>query len=80
MALRRHGARAVYVFGSQATSSARDDSDIDLAVQGLPPRLFFRAMADAQGLLDRPLDLIDLDERSPFVDYLLQSGGLRRVA
>lgn len=79
MELRRHGASAVYLFGSQGTAAARSNSDVDLAVKGLPPQRFFRAMADAQAMLDRSLDLIDLDESSPFVDYLLQSGELRHV-
>jgi predicted nucleotidyltransferase len=78
--LRRHGASAVYLFGSQGTAIARNDSDVDIAVKGLPPRRFFRAMADAQAVLDRTLDLIDLDEPSPFVDYLLHSGELRHVS
>ena len=77
--LRRHGASAVYLFGSHATPAARHDSDVDLAVKGLPPRLFYRAMADAQAVLDRSLDLVDLDEPSPFVDYLLHSGELQHV-
>jgi len=80
MELRRHGASAVYLFGSHATATARADSDVDIAVKGLPPALFFRAMADAQAVLHATLDLIDLDEPSPFVDYLLQSGELRHVA
>lgn len=79
MELRRHGAAEVYLFGSQRTAAARADSDIDIAVKGLPPQRFFRAMADAQALLDRPLDLVDLDEPSPFVDYLLRSGELQHV-
>ena len=36
-------------------------------------------LADAQALLDRPLDMVDLDEPSPFVDYLLRSGELQHV-
>jgi uncharacterized protein len=78
--LRRHGAKAVYLFGSQATAAVRGDSDVDIAVQGLPPQRFFRAMADAQAVLDRVLDLVDLDEPSPFVEYLVRSGELRHVA
>jgi predicted nucleotidyltransferase len=78
--LRRHGASAVYIFGSQAAGAPRDDSDVDIAVKGLPPRRFFRAMADAQAVLNKTLDLVDLDEPSPFVDYLLRSGELQHVA
>lgn len=79
-ALRAAGASEVYVFGSAAQGTAHEDSDIDLAVSGLPPRQFFPALAEAQGQVDRPLDLVDLDEPTPFVRYLRQEGELRRVA
>lgn len=77
--LKAAGAREVYVFGSAATNTMRSDSDIDFAVTGLPPRVFFRAMSDAECALGLPLDLIDLDEDSPFTRYLKTEGELRRV-
>ena len=79
-ALRAAGARNVYVFGSAAKGEVREDSDIDLAVTGLPPERFLRAMGDAADLLDRPLDLVDLDEDNPFTRYLKEEGELERVA
>jgi predicted nucleotidyltransferase len=78
-ALRERGAREIYLFGSGARGSLRDDSDVDLAVSGLPPRLFFQAMSDASDALGRPLDLVDLDEDTPFVKFLRDQGELRRV-
>ena len=78
-ALRAAGAREVYAFGSAARGVLRDDSDIDLAVAGLPPERFFEAMGRAADLLDRPLDLVDLDEDNPFTRYLKEEGELRRV-
>ena len=78
--LKAAGAREVYVFGSAADERMRPDSDVDLAVSGLPPEAFFRAMSDAERALGRPLDLIDLDEETPFTRYLKSEGGLRRVA
>jgi predicted nucleotidyltransferase len=78
-ALRAAGAREVYVFGSAATGRFRDGSDVDLAVSGLPPALFFRAMGKASQILRRPLDLVDLDEDNPFTQYLKSEGELRRV-
>ncbi len=77
--LREHGAREVYVFGSAAKGTLRARSDIDLAVSGLPPSLFFRAMSKAADVLDRPLDLIDLDQDAPFTRYLKEEGELVRV-
>ena len=59
--LQELGAREVYVFGSAAKGTLRPSSDVDLAVSGLPPAVFFRAMSKAADVLDRPLDLIDLD-------------------
>ena len=78
--LRAAGAREVYLFGSAATGDTRECSDIDLAVSGLPPEIFFHAMGQAARELDRPLDIVDLDERSPFTEYLRKKGKLHRVA
>ncbi len=80
LALKAAGARDVYVFGSAAEGRMTEDSDIDLAVSGLPPAVFFKAMSIAHEILDRSLDLIDLDEDSPFTRYLKEEGELRRVA
>jgi len=42
-ALKTAGAREVYLFGSAATGTAREGSDIDLAVSGIPPEKFLEA-------------------------------------
>lgn len=77
--LRAQGAREVYLFGSVATGRARDGSDVDLAVVGLPPERFFRALGLAADALDRPLSLVDLDEDTPFTRYLKTEEALQRV-
>lgn len=79
-ALTAAGAREVYLFGSAAVGTALEGSDVDLAVTGLPPEVFFRAMGEAGDLLQCPLDLVDLDEDNPFTRYLKEEGGLVRVA
>ena len=78
-ALKAAGAREVYLFGSTAKGKLSENSDVDMAVSGLPPEAFFRAMAAAHDALRRPLDLIDLDEDNPFTRYLKEEGELRRV-
>ncbi len=78
-ALKEAGAREVYIFGSAATGPLREGSDIDLAVEGLPPERFWDAMSRAADVLRRPLDLIDLDEDTPFTRYLKEAGELVRV-
>jgi len=77
--LRAQGAREVYLFGSAATGRLRAGSDVDLAVAGLPPERFFRAVGLATDVLDRPLSLVDLDEDTPFTRYLRTQGELQRV-
>lgn len=74
------GAREVYLFGSGADGHVREDSDVDLAVSGLPPEIFYRAMGLAARELNLPLDIVDLDENTPFTEYLRKKGKLRRVA
>ena len=78
-ALKAAGAREVYLFGSAARGTMDEHSDVDLAVRGLPPEVFFRAMAAAHDALGRPLDLVDLDEENPFTRYLNERGDLVRV-
>jgi predicted nucleotidyltransferase len=73
------GASEVYVFGTAAHGSLRADSDVDLAVSGLPPSIFFCAASKAWDALGRPADLVDLDDDSPAVEYLRHSGELVRV-
>jgi predicted nucleotidyltransferase len=74
------GAREVYLFGSSASGAAGSGSDVDMAVSGLPPQFFFRAMSRACDILRRPLDLVDLDEDTLFSHYLKEKGELLRVA
>jgi predicted nucleotidyltransferase len=78
--LKSMGARRVYLFGSVARGNARTDSDLDLAVEGLPPETFYRTLAQLNDLADRQVDLVDLDEVNPFTTYLKEKGLLRRVA
>ena len=77
--LKAAGAREVYVFGSVARGESGERSDVDLAVSGLPPQVFFKAMGQAGDVLGRPLDLIDLDEETPFARYLKDEGELQLV-
>lgn len=78
--LKAAGVDAVYLFGSLAEGPVRADSDIDLAVAGLPPAKFFQAMGQTMSVLPRSLDLVDLDVDTPFTRYLKQKGKLHRVA
>lgn len=64
------GVRAVYVVGSLAEPGAwHGRSDIDLAVEGLPPDQYIRALATLWELLPHgvELDLITLEDAPPEV-------------
>lgn len=78
--LLREGAKEVFLFGSSAHGKQRPESDLDLAVRGLPPERFFAAMSAVMFAISRPFDLVDLDEENPFTRYLETEGELLRVA
>jgi len=78
-ALRQFGAREVYVFGSAAAGTLDDCSDIDMAVAGLPPEKYFKAMGAAGDILERQIDLVDLDDENLFTSYLKRKGKLQLV-
>lgn len=77
--LRSMGASQVFAFGSLVRGELRPDSDIDMAVSGLPAKVYFSAVSRASDLLGRPVDLLDLDDDTPLVRHLLGSGELIRV-
>ena len=77
--LKEEGCTEIYVFGSVATGESSSDSDIDLAVRGCPPGRFFHTLGRLMWELDHPVDIVDLNESSIFVRYLLGSGELVRI-
>lgn len=52
---------AAYVFGSILRSSFSEDSDIDIAFTGLADKDFFKAMAFLSSILERDVDVIQLE-------------------
>ena len=77
--LRSLGAVQVFVFGTAATGNLRPGSDIDIAVSGLPPEVYFSAVSRTSDLVGRPVDLVDLDDDTPLVRHLRSSGDLVSV-
>jgi predicted nucleotidyltransferase len=74
------GAREVYIFGSRARGNARPGSDLDLAVRGMAPECFYGAVGELCSALSMPVDLVDLDDSGPSLDYLKKHGDFLRVA
>ena len=61
---KKYNVSKVYLFGSSLDQS--DYSDIDLAVYGIKPSLFFKFYGELLRNLSKPVDLIDLSEKSLF--------------
>ncbi len=73
-----YGVERVYLFGSFAWGKVvRPDSDIDLAVEGLPPRQFFKAYGRLERATHYAFDLVPLEKaRPPLRELILKSGML----
>mgnify|MGYP002639424859 CR=1 FL=1 len=70
---REFDVKAVWLFGS----SLQDDSnsrDIDLAVEGIPPELFFKFYARLFMALPKPVDLVDLSQNIPIASIIRKKG------
>lgn len=73
------GARKVYLFGSLLEQDlVHDRSDIDLAVEGLEGKLYFKALRDVSRLLPAgvQLDLVLLEEARPELAGLVRTEGV----
>ncbi len=70
--LRTEGARRVIGFGSAFAPDRRftPGSDLDVAVEGLPPGRYFGALARAREMTPFPLDLLSLETA---LDYMRES-------
>ncbi len=78
MLVEQYGARRVWLFGSLAHRRfVHTRSDIDLAVEGLPPEKYFRALATLWRLLltGLELDLVPLEDAKPGMVDLVQKEG-----
>ena len=56
------GARSGWLFGSLANDTATEASDVDLAVEELPPASYFRALGALMELFGGPVDLVRIEE------------------
>lgn len=58
----RFGVDRVWLFGSNAWGRPDERSDIDLAVEGLPPQRFIEALAALMQVAPASVDLLRLEE------------------
>ena len=74
--LKAGGCKDVFIFGSAVDGKYNLNSDIDLAISGCPQDMFFKLYGKLMMEIKNPIDLVDLDEDSPFVTFLKQNGSL----
>ncbi|MCH8293663.1 hypothetical protein IH992_21485 [Candidatus Poribacteria bacterium] len=78
--LKEVGCREIFIFGPLANGEATEASELDLAIRGCPPRLFFNTWGELLRRLEHLTNLVDLDDDDPFVKYIKKRGELKRVA
>lgn len=71
----RFKARRILLFGSNVSSVDRESRDIDLAVEGVPPKDFFKFYGELLFSLNKPVDLVDLSIDNKF-NRLIRKEGL----
>lgn len=69
----KYNVAKVYLFGSHI-NSARESSDIDLAVDGIAGSDFFKFYAELIFKLSKPVDVIDLKKKSALNDMVKREG------
>jgi predicted nucleotidyltransferase len=72
----RYGVTRVILFGSLVWRRFGPTSDIDLAVEGLDPRRFFRADAELAREIPLPVDLKDLADCPPLLRARIEDEGV----
>lgn len=69
----KYQVKRVVLFGS-SLDPLKESHDIDIAVEGIAPRDFFKYYGDLLLNLSKPIDVIDLSEKSKFTALIRQEG------
>ncbi len=72
---RKYKVKRVLLFGS-SLDKEKISNDIDIAVEGLPPKDFFKYYGDLLLRLSKPIDIVDLAGSSKFIRLIKQEGEL----
>lgn len=72
---RKYEVATVFLFGSSLHAPAQA-RDIDLGVKGINPALFFKFYGELMRRLSKPVDLVDLSEKTLF-NALVEERGVK---
>jgi uncharacterized protein len=70
---RQYDVERILLFGSGAIED-KEYRDIDLAVDGIAPRSFFRFYSELMLSLSKPVDLVDLSQTNMFTRLVASEG------
>ena len=70
---KKYRAGRILLFGS-SVSKQSESRDIDLGVEGISPRVFFRFYADLMLRLSKPVDVVDLTRSTAFTLLVRRDG------
>ena len=70
---KQYHVKKVLLFGS-STDPEKESRDIDIAVEGVSAKDFFKYYGDLIFSLSKPVDVIDLEGKSKFIPLILQDG------
>lgn len=77
IAIKRIGGKRVILFGSLATGRFHRGSDVDIAVDGLSSKAYFKAIGLIEEILgDISFDLVDMEEMLPTVRQKIEREGV----
>jgi predicted nucleotidyltransferase len=71
----KYSVKRVLLFGS-SLDTTKDSRDIDIAVEGIAEKDFFRYYGELLFALSKPVDIIDLSRTSKFIDLIRREGVL----
>lgn len=70
---KQYNVSQVFLFGSSIKKGEKSN-DIDIGVKGIDPRLFFKFYAELYKHLSKPVDLVDLSQKSLFNELVEETG------
>ncbi|HHJ53885.1 MAG TPA: nucleotidyltransferase domain-containing protein [Caldithrix abyssi] len=70
---KKYKVKRVILFGSASKDKIKS-RDIDLAVEGIPDKLFFKFYSELMFSLSKPVDLVDLRKKSKFTEIITAEG------
>ncbi|MFA6143158.1 MAG: hypothetical protein WC738_07720 [Candidatus Omnitrophota bacterium] len=70
---KQYHAKKVVLFGS-SIDTEKESRDIDIAVEGVSAKDFFKYYGDLIFSLSKPVDVIDIRGKSKFISLILREG------